>query len=366
MASTTASRGNSRRVCALAIGLVIALAACTGPGSAPSATVEASQAATTAPSGSAAPSATDSAEWQQILEQANAEGRVVLYASKAPDQLAALGAEFDRQYPNIKFEYFQASSGKIATRFNTELEAGHVGGDVISQSDGFWAQDLATNGHVAPIAGPLKAEWKPEYVQDGILWVAAEVAGLVYNTDLVKTPPTAVDSLIDPQYTGQVILQKTGSSSDNLYYENLGDEWLRRVAALNPRFVSTNIDTANALAAGEVAWSFSAITPFLAQKAKGAPIDVWTPVEGASIVRQFGFVPQEAPHPAAAQVLMNFLMSEKAQEMWSGSDIGISFLGDIPGTRDVDLATAKVLEKRHTEQAFQNEFDRKWDSIFKP
>ena len=67
---------------------------------------------------------------QSVIEGAKREGKLVIYTGveRAPAQIVVNA--FEKKYPFIAAETVRASSSKLATRLDTEIEANRVGGDV--------------------------------------------------------------------------------------------------------------------------------------------------------------------------------------------------------------------------------------------
>ena len=86
-----------------------------------------------------------------------------------------------------------------------------------------------------------------------------------------------------------------------------------------------------AMSSGEIAaGSFVAPIALVPAKAKGAPVDFEMPPPGAWGARYYGMVLKTGPHPNAAQLFANYMVTAKGQELITPS--AGSVLPDVPGT----------------------------------
>jgi iron(III) transport system substrate-binding protein len=147
------------------------------------------------------------------------------------------------------------------------------------------------------------------------------MAGLAYNPKLLKPEdaPKSWKDALDPKYTG-VINTKTGISGlqhvtwfelKNLY----GDEYFQKLAALKPRGFDSYVQQFDRMVSGQDTLVHTAqYSAYLLSKAKGAPIEFVFPEEGLTLTPGvFGLV-NEAPHPNAAQLFMDWFLSVPGQK----------------------------------------------------
>ncbi|MEQ8813508.1 ABC transporter substrate-binding protein [Thalassobaculum sp.] len=161
--------------------------------------------------------------------------------------------------------------------------------------------------------------------------------GIIYNDKAMAEAgvpvPKAWSDLADPRYKGKiamydfnvaysqdllVILSKlNGGSEDNVQPGVAKLKALRESGNL-AHFVRTPAELDNMIIQG-TAWMTvnGGIRAFLQQE-KGAPMGFVYPSEGAGFFANYFDVVKNAPHPEAAQILVNYLISAEAQEIISG------------------------------------------------
>ena len=115
--------------------------------------------------------------------------------------LENLGAEFTKQ-TGVKLVVVQKAFGDIRSDFITAAPTGSGPDIILGAHD--WIGELNASGLLAPVElGPNAANFAPNAVQaftytDGKLYgmpQATENIALIYNTDLVPTPPTTFDEV---------------------------------------------------------------------------------------------------------------------------------------------------------------------------
>src|SRR5262249_36784507 len=104
-------------------------------------------------------------------------------------------------------------------------------------------------------------------------------------------------------------------------------EFHDRLAAQNLVFSRTNVEDAQRVARGEYPFylpmAFSRVLPL-----KGLPVKLVIPAEGAVYVNFQSSVLKNAPHPNAARLLIDYLLSEEAQLAYADA-------GEFPVIKDI-------------------------------
>jgi iron(III) transport system substrate-binding protein len=153
----------------------------------------------------------------------------------------------------------------------------------------------------------------------------ASLAALTYNADRVKAlgAPTNWTDLVDPKWQGQVTIGSPNFSGTLAGWSVLmkrlyGEEFFVKLAANKP-LVGRSIDDAlihlnsgeSAIAAGDVASTSRNI-------AKGNPLGVAYPTDGALLLVGPTAIIKGSKHVNAAKLYMNFLLSDEAAKIIVG------------------------------------------------
>jgi iron(III) transport system substrate-binding protein len=321
---------------------------------------------TTAGGGETTTSAADdaAAEWEQVEADANEEGKVVLYTVLFETDVQLLEPAFEQAYPDIDFQYFRGNTGEVTSRLTTERGTGNTADVVIVNLDAepSTVQTFDADGLLAPLVGPV---WEEEDVAHTVVenrfFAYATIFGWAWNTQIYPDGIDDWEDFLDPELKGKVgAFDPTQSSIIPACYENqveaTSPTWLEDFAAQEPRIYPGGTAQEQALAAGEIGatpWSSKRI---LLAKEQGAPVEYAIPPGSVCVPALEGAVLDEAPNPNAAQVFVNWYMSEEAQAILTGT--GYATRSNVPGS-DIDFAdlepTVPASPEEH--QAFIAEFD---------
>jgi iron(III) transport system substrate-binding protein len=109
-----------------------------------------------------------------------------------------------------------------------------------------------------------------------------------------------------------------------------GDEFLKGLAAQNPTWTQSVVPGAQSLASGAAGLQIPAIhAVILTLIGQGAPIKELTP-DRTTGVETLAAVTAEAPHPNAARLLLNYVLTPEGQAVLNANST--SPLPNIPGT----------------------------------
>ncbi len=301
--------------------------------------------------------ATEGAEWEKIVAGAKKEKRLVIYGSSSYQQVFF---EFQKKYPEIKVVGFFSRGRRVAQRMLAERRGGKYLADIYI--NGAWTGygtmyksrvlDPIDSALVLPEVTDQSNWWngKHHYVDDegkyllgfnGVSFLANS-----YNTNMVNPKEfKSYRDFLNPKWKGKIaMLEPTfapaGPSVSHIYYSpDLGPEYLRRL--LTEMDVTISRDSRQIgdwLASGKYAISmFNVIGrgDIDIAKKQGLPVDWWGPEafkEGVPMSVTSGLVAliNRAPHPNAARLAINWLLSREGQMVYQKLNEGNSLRVDIP------------------------------------
>ncbi|GAB3072232.1 extracellular solute-binding protein [Nocardioides zeae] len=303
------------------------------------------------------------------MASAEDEGSVMLYTAQLPENLAAFEEAFEEAY-DIDLTVVRANGPDNTARIEQERESGRVAADVWVETDVAGLESKARAGDwFAPVVGPgFEAGPVADLlVEDGSLATVGAVAVVAgWNTDLVPDGLADYPDLLAPELAGGKIglVEPVAPAQVDLYLwmqETFGDDYLERLAAQEPRIYPSTVPMGQALASGEIAAS-PGVLPQAGARATGAPVDSVVSPSGVWATRYFAAVLQEAPHPNAAQVLTDFMVSEEGQAAINKEHPAV--LDDIPGTLSgmADVRPADAVAALDADDIA--EFQAEWDRLF--
>lgn len=267
------------------------------------------------------------ADWPDVVAAAEEEGEVIIYTTFPEAQIALLIADFNTIYPNIRVQPVIDSSATLPARWSQEHEAtGSSPGD-LTHSAAFetmivenpdWFVDLTEDADFLPSLNDFRAEAVPadrplSVTVAGYTWQA------IINTDLVSEADMPADymDLTDAEWNGQLKFSDPRSNAfySQVYFsanEAAGGGLLEGLAANNPSY--TTDDITQPVAAGEFAigWPTNAARA-AALEAANAPV-VRVTLQPALAGQTTMAVASDGPHPNAARVFANYLLTVQGQE----------------------------------------------------
>ena len=315
-------------------------------------------------------------QWEKVLAAAKQEGEARLWGDQEithPDIVAA----FSRQYPYIKAVTVTGRVGDLMPRIIAERRAGRYLADLYSGGLGGRAFfDFMRAGVLDPIRPALML---PEVV-DGSKWVNTEQhyadrekqfvfmyegsvagVGLHYHTGLVD--PKEFKSywhLLKPKWKGKILVFErpgTGSPSVVRFYHNpqLGPDFLRRLLTETDLVISQDRrQSSDWLASGRFPICIDCGDTDRA-KQQGLPVDEFSHdhlKEAGNEISTSGnsglALINNAPHPNAAKVFINWFLSREGQTVWQETmNVKVAEPSD---SMRIDIPKDKVLPSARREE----------------
>ncbi|PTM96135.1 ABC transporter substrate-binding protein [Mycoplana dimorpha] len=312
------------------------------------------------------------AERTQFLRaEAAKEGKVVLYGSDAPNLLRAWGTAFTSAFPEIEAEFVRVSSRELLQRSVAESQAGRPVADVL-HAPAVQLAILQNMGLLARYVSPEAASFSSDYLDPEGYWTTHWFAPCVvaYNRNRIETGsvPVTLDNLAAPELKGMLGRTSNGGRWVAGVLKALGDEQggavIKQVAEQKPRLFDSNSALLAALSSGQIGVGFDAnLSDVKIAQATGAPIDYVVP-DPLLVVPMYQFIMKDAPHPHAAALLYDWILSKEGQAAYPElSQIGprpdIAYPGAevIEGAKNVISLSAELL-------ADPVPFDRLFEDLF--
>jgi ABC-type Fe3+ transport system substrate-binding protein len=289
---------------------------------------------------------------KMLLEGARKEGEVVFYSGMIVNQaLRPIAEAFGKKYPGVKLTFWRADSDAIVTKLSAEQHAGNMVGDVM---EGTGIGELAVEAKLAqPFQTPLLDEYDEQYRDPRHLWAPTRLSyfGIAYNTRQVKSEqaPHAYEDLLDPRWKGKMAWSFGPATGAGLFITTvrltMGEDkamaYFKKLAQQN---IANLSETARAVVdkvvAGEYALGVSIYAHHpLISKAKGAPVDtaLIPPVASAAGTM---LISANAPHPHAAMLLVDFILSKEGQGILAKSQY-FPARSDVPALPELEPIVPK-------------------------
>jgi iron(III) transport system substrate-binding protein len=325
------------------------------------------------------------AEWERTVEAAKKEGLVIVAGPPGAYRRAPLVESFEKAFSGIKVEYTPIGGAQFVPRLKLERAAGqylwdvHVGGTTS-------AITLMDEGYLAPIAPALilaevkelKNWWlgKHHFADDAGKYIfafqGASGSRIVTNANLVD--PKEIKSywdLLQPKWRGKIGMTSpthagTGLAGATFFYmqKGLGPEFLKKLLTESKVVLyDDSVRLAEEVARGKIAIGVQVPEADMTRYAKeNLPIRGHPRLkEGGYLSPGFGSVPliERAPHPSAAKVYINWLLSREGQTAYSKGDKTPSFRVDVPR----DDIPPDIIPSEGDLPNYKEEYVRKKDEI---
>jgi iron(III) transport system substrate-binding protein len=297
-----------------------------------------------------------------LVEKAKKEGAVTLYTSMQLVDSGPLTQAFEKKY-GIKVNLWRASGEKVAQRAITEARGNRFEVDV-AETDGAQMEILHREGQLAPLQAPSLKEIPPGIVPSHRHYAPTRLTlyVLAYNTKLVAPAdvPKTYEDLLDPKWSGKVGIESADVAWFAAVSKAMGEEkglaFFRKFAAAKPSLRSGHTLMAELVAAGDMSMAVDAHVQGIARlKDKGAPIE-WKALQPAFGQPSSVGVAKRAPHPNAAQLFADFILSREGQEI-------IKARNRVPSSTAVDSPLNKFKYDLIDPAIALDEWD-KWSRLF--
>jgi iron(III) transport system substrate-binding protein len=323
------------------------------------AAVACAAAATSGPAG-AAVNYQKPPDWDKLVQAAKKEGTVVLYGPSGDNFYAALVTRFQRAFPDIKVESTMGVGAQLVTRLQAERAAGRYIADVYINGSTVALRGFKPQGGLAPLEPLLMLPEvldKRAWLQNTLWWNDGQppntnlsFAAVTYPVAYVNTTLTKVSAfrsywdLVDAKWKGKIcsndirVIGAGGVPASYIFKApSLGKPWFDRLYGdLDVVMGRDQRQLVDGLTQGRYAVGmFVSAEEALGAMQVGLPIAPVSPdqlKEGSALGPGAGAVSviANAPHPNAAKLYVNWLLSRDGQIAWQEESKYASLRTDLP------------------------------------
>jgi len=262
------------------------------------------------------------AQSKEVLEGARKEGQLVFYSGiPIPDAQAILSA-LEKKYPFIKTTFYRATGPALVSRIQTEQRAGTHVWDVMN-STGFEPYVLLEQGYFAKYESSERKHFPEGHKDNDGMWATMYTTPMIvsYNSKLVSAADLPKDyaDLLNLKWKGRLGMD----SSDFEWYANLRKVWgaekaqkfLDGLKKQDVRLVQGRALLTELLSGGEIAMLVNNfLQNAIEAKRKGSPVEFLALDPVVSAAGLVG-INRLAPHPNAAKLFVDFVLSREGQEL---------------------------------------------------
>ena len=298
-------------------------------------------------------------EWEKTLAAAKKEGIVVVGIPASSELRTAIGEKFKNKF-GISIELLAARGPENVTRIVTEFNAGVryydilvAGGATPLSMVAAGAADDFTAYMILPEVKDAKNWWGGHIWEDNVSSKKHIYAFLCYTSETwwynaSQAEPGEIrsyDDLLNPKWKGRIGLLDprnpgSGQNTWSFIWKTKGEEFLTRLTQQDLLINQNLRQLADGLAKGKLAFTLGlshyTYEPFI--KA-GLPVKPVPRIkEGAHANNGSGVITvvKNPPHPNAAKIFVNWLLSKEGQELYGKAMT--------QGTRRLDVSTEWLKE----------------------
>jgi iron(III) transport system substrate-binding protein len=289
------------------------------------------------------PAAASADDWAELVAKAKQEGAVVVHGAPGKTYNTALVAAFNKTYPEIKVQFSGAANAVDMPKVLRERQADIYGWDVWISGPSTAVGVLKQAGFFDPLPPVLRrdltddSKWINGF-ESGWMDIGHQIFysfdGTIQNPVLVNwdvMPPSRFTSLAElakPEFAGKIVMHDprvngSGSGSSQTLFRNVGEAALRKIYKNQVTYTMNGHQIAEWVIRGRypigLGLEENDLKEFQAQglgkNIRPAPDNYFKIQQISSGFGGIGLV-NRAPHPAAARVYINWVLSKDGQEAW--------------------------------------------------
>ena len=268
-------------------------------------------------------------DFDKIKAAAEKENTLVIWATSPREYtIPKLEQLFNKRFGmNIKINRVAVEGGNVDSRLVAENQGGKISVDVFVANDRHlptlskrgllekvdWVETFGD--HIdATLLKAAAADVMPAYAGYALGFYDS-LFGIMYNTKIIPAneAPTKWEDLADPKWQRKVSIDNELSPLARLV-PIIGEakvlEMGKRIVANNPVFVNNITNVPARVVSGETPIGAVTLTSAIAEKNKGAPVELVYPEPQALASQQLLFIAKGAPHPNLAKLFVAWAGSE--------------------------------------------------------
>ena len=308
------------------------------------------------------------ASWMEpkLLAAAKAEGSVSIYSSVNEQEALPLWKEFEGA-TGIKVNYIRGNDSAITSRVQIEARTGQQAWDALVTTNVTRMPAAYRGKFEAPLAGEIDERFRdPAKTWIGVY---ANYNAPTWNTAKITlgNPPANIEEFMThKEWIGHVGIDAMEfpwlRATIEYYGEEKGGKLIKQFFdEFKPTPVDGHLALARAVGAGEYWVTPSNYVNLVNNVASsGGPTDYWG-MDPIGVILGQAAVNPKAPHPNAALLAVNFLISREGQR-------GVSRLGRLPVRMDVapvpENALTKLGKVKIAALQFTPEEEKSWQKRF--
>ena len=265
-----------------------------------------------------------------LVAEAEKEGLVSFYNGTFGDTIGAeMTQKFQAQYPKVKVQLLRATAQVVYQRLLQDRTAGLRNCDIYSSSDISHFDQMQKQKRLMawspPNAAKINTAFHDLYVDGQYYPALISMETLAYNSTKVAAAdaPRAWTDLLDPKWKNQAAVGHPGFSGYAgtwavLMTQMYGQGFIEKLARNNPLVGRSSNDAVTQLNSAERIVAAVPLYVALESAARGNPIKIVYPSDGALLMCSPIAALADAPHPAAAKLFLNWFLGPENSRLLVG------------------------------------------------
>jgi iron(III) transport system substrate-binding protein len=284
--------------------------------------------------------------YADVLRQADGERQLLIWSATDKVKIEPLLNAFRRAHPGLTVSYVEMSARMLNDRFLDAVAKGKETPDFLWSSAMDLQIKLTNDGYAQSYDSP-EAKALPEWANwKNQAWgVTAEPIVMIYNRTLIAdaaapTTRAALTRLLEQQpaaLRGRVATYDVENSAVGYLYliqdqQATHDIWrlVRAMSANQVKLYDNAEPLMQAVRAGKIAIGYNIIGSYARDEVRHDPnLGMVLPRDYTLVMSRIALIPAAAPHPAAARLFIDFLLSRRGQQFLAARSMP-SVRSDVP------------------------------------
>ena len=296
--------------------------------------------------------------YAKIVDAGRSEGTLVIYAPLDATAARPLIEDFNQLYPEITVEYNDLSTTVLQNRFLSEAAAGAATADFVWSSAMDFQVQLIQDGYALSYQSPEIPEIPNWAVwQDQGYGTTFEPIVFIYNKselpeELVpQTHPEVPQVLLEnpDAFMGRVANYDIETSGIGFLTVAQDSELLdtfwdvpKAFGTVQARFISGSGTMIESVGSGENVFAYNQLGAYARRVADNPDVGVIFPSDYTLVMSRVAFIADKAPHPNAGKLWLDYILSQRGQEIIAGDTGLYSLRSDVEGQYAAKALTEKL------------------------
>jgi iron(III) transport system substrate-binding protein len=283
---------------------------------------------------------------------------------------------------SFSINYTLLTSGAMVTRLEQEIAANHVTFDVAAIGSPTWTFERQKSGAFMNYKSKQYAFYQDALKQglgvDSFFVLNGGYAQIpIWNSEILdfkgKSYKDALAAAVSGRFSiGDVVNSESHLTTYAGLRQVLDIDFFKEMAKKKPTFIGRSEQSAQRILTGQDVIAFGGNpSRVLQSNQKGAKLKILYPEEGFTFLPQMTFILAKSPHPNAAKLWFDFILSEEGQKILADKEALISaragFQSSTPAIAP-NFASLKIIkvdwEKMSADQLMK--YRDEWVNIFNP